>query len=336
MQTIVHQQGSRFVRAAVFAVLASSAGPALAAESAATEASADETLTEVVVTGSRIRRADLEANSPTVTASSELFENTTTLGVEAVLNQLPQFVPAATMFSSTTNQATATLTPGASLVNLRGLGSFRTLTLIDGRRATPLNAQLNVDTNSIPSAAIERVEIISGGASAVYGADAVAGVVNFILKDRFQGLDLTARYGMTEEGDGEETQVSALMGTTFSEGRGNIMVGMEYADRGRAYDTNRDWLRRNFSNPYTAGNETWSDTYIDFGLVPTGAPSALAAAPTQAAIDAIFNMQTACTLPNGTGTACPTPSRTGNLQRCSRLRRHQRQHRLLSLCRRFR
>jgi outer membrane receptor protein involved in Fe transport len=283
-----------------------------AAESVAQE----ESLSEVVVTGSRIRRQDMEATSPTVTASQELFENTATVGVETVLNQLPQFVPAATMFSSTTNQASATVTPGASLVNLRGLGSFRTLTLIDGRRATPLNAQLNVDTNSIPSSAVERVEIISGGASAVYGADAVAGVVNFILKDRFEGMDLTARWGITEEGDGKELQVSGLLGTAFADNRGNIMVGLEYADRGRAYNTNRDWLRREYTNPLSPGQggETWSDTYIDFGLVPGGAPAgttAAAASPTQAAINAIFGAPPTapCLLP--TGAACTYPSRTG-------------------------
>jgi outer membrane receptor protein involved in Fe transport len=301
------------IRAAVAAMIAGTASlPAVAAEPAAT--AGEETLTEVVVTGSRIRRQDLEANSPTVTAAAELFENTGTLGVETVLNQLPQFVPALTQFSATTNQATATVTPGASLVNLRGLGSFRTLTLVDGRRATPLNAQLNVDTNSIPSAAIERVEIISGGASAVYGADAVAGVVNFILKDRFQGLDLTARYGITEEGDGQESQVSGLIGTTFADGRGNVMVGLEWADRGKAYDVNRSWLRRNFSNPLTASNETWSDTYVDFSLVPSGVPAgttAAAAAPNQAAINAIFGARptAACVLP--TGAACTYPSPTG-------------------------
>jgi iron complex outermembrane receptor protein len=295
----------------VAAILAAAtAAPVMAAESAAAGLEAEaEQLEDVVVTGSRIRRKDFEATSPTVTAAEELFENTGTIGVETVLNQLPQFVPAATQFSSTTNQATATVTPGASLVNLRGLGSFRTLTLIDGRRATPLNAQLNVDTNSIPSAAIERVEIISGGASAVYGADAVAGVVNFILKDKFQGMDFTARYGLTEEGDGEELQLSGLIGTTFAEGRGNVMMGLEYADRSKAYDVERDWRGRYYGSTATAGNETWSDTYVDFGLVPTGAPNALAAAPSQAAINAIFGAQPACTLP--TGAACTNPSRVG-------------------------
>jgi iron complex outermembrane recepter protein len=309
-----HVRSGWTVPAVVAAILAgASVSVVNAAEQAIEPAVAPEAETEVLdevtVTGSRIRRKDFEAVSPTVTAGQELFQNTGTIGVETVLNQLPQFVPALTQFSSATNQSTATITPGASLVNLRGLGSFRTLTLIDGRRATPLNAQLNVDTNSIPSAAIERVEIISGGASAVYGADAVAGVVNFILKDKFQGLDLTARYGITEEGDGEELQVSGLIGTLFAEGRGNIMVGMEYADRGKAQETNREWRRRYVGSPYTVGSETWSDTYVDFGLVVAGAPSAAAAAPSQAAIDAIFGVQPACVLP--TGATCTNPSRTG-------------------------
>lgn len=137
------------VRAVVATILAGTSAAAIAAESdAATE---DDGLKEVLVTGSRIQRQDYEANSPIVTVQPELLSNTSTVGIETILNQLPQFVPAATEFSSTTLQATATTTPGASIVNLRGLGSFRTLTLIDGKRATPLNATLAVDTNSIPS-----------------------------------------------------------------------------------------------------------------------------------------------------------------------------------------
>ena len=255
---------------------------------------------EIVVTGSRIQRKDYVANSPTVTVDTEMFSNTGTIGIETVLNQLPQFVPALSEFSSTTLQATATTTPGSSVVNLRGLGSFRTLTLIDGRRATPLNATLNVDTNSIPSSAIERVEIISGGASAVYGADAVAGVVNFILKDRFQGMDLTARYGVTQEGDGEELQVSALVGTTFANSRGNVMVGTEFANRSKAYDLNREFRRRFLADPYTAGTEAiLPETYVDFSIAASNQR------PTQAAINSIFTAVPSCTLPNGTGAACP-------------------------------
>lgn len=302
------------VRALVAALIATSAAtPVAAAE--ADEEDVQE-LAEVVVTGSRIQRRDYTANSPVVTVDEELFSNTSTVGIETVLNQLPQFAPAATMFSSTTLQAQATTTPGASIVSLRGLGSFRTLTLIDGRRATPLNATLNVDTNSIPSSAVERVEIISGGASAVYGADAVAGVVNFILKDRFQGLEFNSRYGITEEGDGEELQISALMGTLFADGRGNVMVGAEYSDRGKAYDINRNFRRRYLDDAFTTGTEAvLPETYVDFSIVPASQR------PTPAAISNIFGslVTDPCNLLNGplgpdglptAGSACPPISAT--------------------------
>jgi len=159
---------------------------------------------EVVVTGSRIRRQDFEANSPIVTVDEQLFEETNTVGVETILNQLPQFVPAVTQFNTGNVQNTATETVGASVVSLRGLGANRNLVLINGRRGQPVNAALVVDTNSIPSSMIQRVEIISGGPPAVYGADAIGGVVNFILKDDFEGATLDASYGLTEDGLNEE------------------------------------------------------------------------------------------------------------------------------------
>ena len=102
-----------------------------------------------------------------------------TVGLETVMNQMPQFVPAVTPFTTTDVQASATNTPGASTLSLRGLGANRNLVLIDGRRGMPVNALGAISINSIPSAAVARVETITGGASSVYGADAMAGVVNF-------------------------------------------------------------------------------------------------------------------------------------------------------------
>src|SRR5690606_13676193 len=138
-------------------------------------------------------------------------------------------------------QPTATNTVGSSTVSLRGLGSNRSLVLVDGRRATPVNATLVVDTNSIPSAAIQRVEIISGGASAVYGADPVGGVVNFILKDSFEGFEFNSQYGISELGDNREFQASALFGGNIANGRGNVMFGLEHSTRGEADELERDW-----------------------------------------------------------------------------------------------
>jgi iron complex outermembrane receptor protein len=171
------------VGAAVAAILGSVAMPAatFAAEEAA------DSLDEVTVTGSRIVRRDFESPSPVVTVGSEIFEQTGSVAVEKALNQLPQFVPSQTMFSSADVQPSAFNNPGIVTLNLRGLGANRNLVLIDGRRPQPANASLVVDINSIPSAAIESVEIISGGASATYGADAMGGVTNFKMKRNFPG-----------------------------------------------------------------------------------------------------------------------------------------------------
>src|SRR5690606_10434033 len=121
----------------------------------ATPILAQEVAEEVLVTGSRIRRQDFEANSPIVSVDRTLFEETGNVGVETILNQLPQFVPALTQFSTGDIQNSAINTVGSSTVSLRGLGANRNLVLIDGRRGQPVNATLVVDTNSIPSSAIE-------------------------------------------------------------------------------------------------------------------------------------------------------------------------------------
>ncbi len=203
----------------------------------------------IIVTGSRIVRRDFQASSPIVTLESETFENASTFAIETPLNQLPQFVPALSQFETMDVQSSATSTPGASTLNLRGLGSNRNLVLIDGRRAQPVNGALLVDINSIPAAAIHRVEIITGGASAVYGADAVSGVVNFILKKNYDGIELNGQYGVTQQGDSEEFRLSALMGANLANGRGNVMFGAEHASRGTAYTRDRDFFVSGWADP---------------------------------------------------------------------------------------
>ncbi|HUF73941.1 MAG TPA: TonB-dependent receptor plug domain-containing protein, partial [Gammaproteobacteria bacterium] len=127
----------------------------------AQEAEEGLTTETVIVTGSRIPRRDFTANSPITTIDEAVFEETTSIGVETILNQLPQFVPAVTQFTTFDVENTATNTVGASTVSLRGLGPNRNLVLINGRRAMPINPTMVVDTNSIPASAIERVEVIS-------------------------------------------------------------------------------------------------------------------------------------------------------------------------------
>src|SRR5690554_3593167 len=184
-------QGTRQSRNRInVTMLASAIGAALGTGgSNAVLAQQQDDVEEVVVTGPRIVRRDFEALSPIMTIEAERLENSSTISIESVLNQMPQFTPAQTQFSAIGQiQTSPTLSLGVGTVNLRGVSTNRTLVLLDGRRAQPVNASLVVDLNTIPSAAIERIETITGGASAVYGADALAGVVNFVLKDDFEGI----------------------------------------------------------------------------------------------------------------------------------------------------
>ena len=209
-----------------------------------------DTLEEVVVTGSRIVRRDFEANSPITTIEVERFEESSTIAIESVLNQLPHFVPAITQFDAGGIGQGVQRTPGSATVSLRGLGANRNLVLLDGRRAMPINGSMAVSVNTIPAAALQRVETITGGASSVYGADAMSGVVNFILKDNFEGVDFNTQWGSTIEGGGEEFTMSALFGTNFADGRGNIMMGIEYTERDAIDRRERDFYTSAWGDPF--------------------------------------------------------------------------------------
>ncbi|HEY6817306.1 MAG TPA: TonB-dependent receptor plug domain-containing protein, partial [Croceibacterium sp.] len=170
----------------------------------APNASGGQTGNSIIVTGSRIARRDYVATSPIVTVDADLIEESSQINLEANLNKLPQFTPALTQFNTGDFQANANNTIGISTVSLRQLGSNRNLVLIDGRRGMPVSGTGVVDINSIPSAAVQRVEVITGGASSTYGADAVGGVVNFILKDNYEGASVDVRFGDTQHG-GDQT-----------------------------------------------------------------------------------------------------------------------------------
>ncbi|HEX7237775.1 MAG TPA: TonB-dependent receptor plug domain-containing protein, partial [Gammaproteobacteria bacterium] len=254
-------------------------------------------LEEVVVTGSRIVRQDFSANSPIQTVDQTAFEETGVVGVETILNRLPQFVPAVTQFTTGDVQQTATNTIGASTVSLRGLGANRNLVLINGRRAMPVNPAMTVDTNSIPSTAIQRVEVISGGASAVYGADAVGGVVNFILKDNYEGASIDVRFGDTQHGGDQTTTVSALFGVNAGDDRGNVMLGLERSTRSKQLQYERDWRIEDYANPNTAGGFFSFGSASWFHNEPGAFPSP--GNPTQAAVNALFPAATgSCLYPN--------------------------------------
>src|SRR5262245_57725466 len=209
-----------------------------------------EAVPEVTITGSRITRRDYEANSPIVTIDTEAFEKQSGQNVESYLNQLPNYNPASSPTTTEDDiQPTAVNSVGIATISLRGFGPNRSLVLLDGKRPVPANALMVTDVNSIPSAMLERVEIISGGASAVYGADAIGGVTNFILRKNFKGVRFDTQYGAAEAGDGEEFRVSGLLGTDFAEGRGNITVALEHYDRRAGLERNRDFYTRSWADP---------------------------------------------------------------------------------------
>jgi iron complex outermembrane receptor protein len=236
----------------------------------------------IIVTGSRIARRDFSATSPIVTVDSDLLEETAAVNLEANLNKLPQFTPALTQFNAQEIQASANTTVGISTVSLRSLGSNRNLVLIDGRRGTPINGSGVIDINSIPSAAVRRVEVISGGASSTYGADAVGGVVNFILRDDFEGVEFDGQGSITEEGDGFEYTVSSLIGASTADGRGNVLIGLEHYKRQSVDRLSRSWYRDLAMSPLTGGTDTRiSQNFIDF-------PNARL--PTQAAYNAVYGI----------------------------------------------
>jgi iron complex outermembrane recepter protein len=262
-------------------VLASAISAILGTGAQHTALAQDDRLEEVLVTGSRILRRDLSASSPIMTVDAERLENSSTISIESILNQMPQFTPAQTQFSAQGQiQTSPTLSLGIGSVNLRGVSTNRTLTLLDGRRAQPTNASLIVDLNTIPSAAIERIETITGGASAVYGADALAGVVNFVLKDNFDGVALDFQTSFTEAGDAEETRFSGLVGLNSTSGNANLLLGVEWYDRKAGFQKNRDF--------YVDGwNDETNSIATFFPSMPNWLPTA-DNAPSQAAVDAMF------------------------------------------------
>jgi len=190
---------------------------------------------EVITTGTRIQSQDFELNSPVASLGAEQFELTGTVNAESLLNQLPQIIPGNDRTSNNPGSGIAT-------VDLRGLGSTRTLVLLNGKRMVPSTQGGTVDINNIPTAMIERVDVLTGGASAVYGADAVAGVVNFILKDDFEGVRLNAGYEMTTEySDTTLFSADATFGANTADGKGNVVFNVSHSDRGEVFQADRDY-----------------------------------------------------------------------------------------------
>lgn len=194
-------------------------------------------LESIVVTGSRIARDAFDSPSPVLVVGADAFVSSSAVTVERVLAELPQFVPTV---GATSN---APGNDGQANISLRGLGASQTLVLLDGRRLTPADGRATPDVNVIPAALIESVEVLTGGASATYGSDAVAGVVNFRLRPTFDGLRFDGRWSQTTKGDGEEYTADVTAGTNLVDGRLSLLASVGYAHRAQIDQDRRSWSR---------------------------------------------------------------------------------------------
>lgn len=237
---------SRFLSATALASAALAFPHVASAQETTTGTTAAETGSEdeVLVTGSRIRRPNDVSPLPVTTVSSEEIFQSGRISVGDVLNDLPQLRSSMGSQNSTSGLGTR----GVNFLDLRGLGRSRTLVLINGRRqvsADIINNGNAVDINSLPTDLIERVDIVTGGNSSIYGSDAIAGVVNFILKDNFEGLELHAQTGISDYGDAGNQYISLVAGKNFADGRGNISINAEFAHQSDYYASGRPNLRQN-------------------------------------------------------------------------------------------
>jgi outer membrane receptor protein involved in Fe transport len=197
---------------------------------------AGEGTESITVTGSRIQRRDLTSSSPLTVVQDEEFKLSGSVNVEQVINTLPQVIPGTTSFSNNPGGGFATL-------DLRGLGSTRTLVLVNGRRYVFFDVSQRVDLNTIPAFLLDSVDVVTGGASAVYGSDALSGVVNFRLKQDLNGVEAGASMAITEQGDGARFNTYLALGADFADGRGNVTVFGEYFKRKSIFQGDRSFSR---------------------------------------------------------------------------------------------
>jgi outer membrane receptor protein involved in Fe transport len=262
-------------------------------------AAQSQEIQEVIVTGSRIARPNLESTVPITSVSGEEIFQSGNTAVGDMLNDLPSL-------RSTISQSNSSRflgTTGLNLLDLRGLDTQRTLVLVNGRRhvgADILRNAVSPDINTFPSDLIERIDVVTGGNSAVYGSDAIAGVVNFVLKRDFEGMQVRAQGGNSAEGDAGDYYASFLAGTNFSDGRGNIAANIEYAKQEPLFASERSNLRR-------------QQSFITGDSDPAGSPNGADAVPDRV----FYNDVRSATIANG-GSLLLVPTAASNLAPCGR------------------
>jgi len=219
----------------------------------------------ITVTGSRIQRAELVSSSPVASVSEEQIQFDRAVNVEDITAKLPQAAAGANSTGATVGDSF-----GSSTIDLRGLGQNRTLVLINGTRAVPFSFRNSVDVNTIPAGLIKRVDVLTGGAAAIYGADAVSGVVNFILDDDFNGAEFSTSYE-TADGGNEKFNVEAIFGGDIVDGRGHVTGYVSYSDRKELLAGERDYaLDNSVSMINSGGYYTDVTTGNSFGINDSG------------------------------------------------------------------
>ena len=213
----------------------------------------DNSTGDIVVTGTLIRNPNLISSSPVSVIGAEEQALRQRNTAEELLRDLPGVAPS---IGSAVNNGNG----GAAYVDLRGLGNFRNVVLLDGTRITPASSVGRVDLNNIPLALVQRTDVLTGGAATTYGADAVSGVVNFITRSDFSGMELNVSNGITERGDGASFRADLTLGANFDDGRGNAVVSFGYQDVDPVYQGARNFSRNNYTS--TSGSRGGSGTTV--------------------------------------------------------------------------
>lgn len=224
-----------------------------AAQLPVTPSDGDKDGSEIVVTGSRIVRDGYSAPTPVSVISTKELRAEVPANISDFVNTLPAVRGSGT--ASNSNGSLSNGAAGINSVNLRNLGANRTLVLFDGQRSVASTTTGQVDVNTFPQSLIQRVEVVTGGASSAYGSDAVSGVVNFILNKRFTGLELSAENGITTYGDAPNYKVALTAGHAFLDGKLHVTVAGEYFKQIGVTTIARDW---NDSGFFTVNNPTYS------------------------------------------------------------------------------
>jgi len=189
---------------------------------------AEAALEEVIVTGSRVIRNGFESPTPTTMLTVEEIQNAAPVNVADYINTMPQMLADRTP-RSPVNAATSAPVSGLNLLNMRGLGFNRNLVLLDGQRVAPTLVEGGVDVNTLPLSLVKRIDIVTGGASAAYGSDAITGVVNFVLDREYTGLKADASFGQTSRGDDANRNLDIAAGSEFAGGRGHLLGSVSYS-----------------------------------------------------------------------------------------------------------